>query len=89
MSTLLDIKALTKQIGGLTAVNNFDIFVNQGKIVGLIGPNGAGRTTLLDLINGIFPCTSNSISFDGKDITGKNAMAGVSLAQNGQVKNNI
>jgi branched-chain amino acid transport system ATP-binding protein len=66
---LLEIKGLTKQFGGLTAVNNFDMTVSKGEIVGLIGPNGAGKSTLFNLITGIYPSTRGQVIFDGKDIT--------------------
>ena len=66
---LLEIKGLTKQFGGLTAVNAFDMYVNPLEIVGLIGPNGAGKSTLFNLITGIYPSTRGKVTFDGKDIT--------------------
>jgi branched-chain amino acid transport system ATP-binding protein len=71
LSTLLEIRELTKQFGGLVAVNHFDMYVNNGEIVGLIGPNGAGKTTVFNLVTGIIPCTDGKITFEGKDITGK------------------
>ncbi len=67
----LETKGLTKQFGGLTAVNQFDMHVNKGEIVGLIGPNGAGKTTLFNLITGVIRLTKGQIIFDGEDITGK------------------
>lgn len=66
---LLELKDLTKQFGGLTAVNKFDMQVNPGEIVGLIGPNGAGKSTIYNLITGIYPPNSGRVIFDGKDIT--------------------
>ena len=45
MPSLLEIKGLTKLFGGLTAVSQFDMHVNQGEIIGLIDPNGAGKKT--------------------------------------------
>ena len=66
---LLEIKGLTKQFGGLKAVSDFDMFINEGEIVGLIGPNGAGKSTLFNLITGVFPPTSGRVVFAGQDIT--------------------
>ena len=66
---ILEIKGLTKQFGGLTAVNAFDMYVNPLEIVGLIGPNGAGKSTLFNLITGVYPSTRGQVVFDGKDIT--------------------
>lgn len=71
MPTLLEIKGLTKQFGGLAAVVEFDMAVKEGEIVGLIGPNGAGKTTVFNLITGVFPPTKGQVMYDGADITGK------------------
>jgi branched-chain amino acid transport system ATP-binding protein len=68
---LLEISGLTKYFGGLAAVRQFDMYVNDGEIVGLIGANGAGKTTVFNLITGIFRPTNGKIIFDRKDITGK------------------
>jgi branched-chain amino acid transport system ATP-binding protein len=68
---LLEIKGLTKHFGGLAAVSQFDMFVNQGEIVGLIGPNGAGKTTVFNLITGVYPPTGGQVIYDGQEITGK------------------
>lgn len=61
---------MTKQIGGLTAVNTVDLEIGNDQIVGLVGPNGAGKTTLLNIISGITPPTSGTVLFCGEDITG-------------------
>jgi branched-chain amino acid transport system ATP-binding protein len=68
---LLEIKSLTKQFGGLTAVQSFDMHVREGEIVGLIGPNGAGKSTVFNLITGVFKPTAGQVVYDGKDITGR------------------
>jgi branched-chain amino acid transport system ATP-binding protein len=70
---MLTTKDLTKQIGGLTAVNSVDLFLGQDEIVGLVGPNGAGKTTLLNMISGISVPTRGTITFLGEDITGLKA----------------
>jgi branched-chain amino acid transport system ATP-binding protein len=61
---------LTKNFGGLTAVNNLSFRIKEGEIVGLIGPNGSGKTTVFNLINGFYPITSGSISFRGQRLNG-------------------
>lgn len=69
MSEILRIQNLTKQFGGLTAVNDVSLTVRQGEIRGLIGPNGSGKTTLFNLVTGVLPVTSGQIVFRGKPIT--------------------
>jgi branched-chain amino acid transport system ATP-binding protein len=69
----LNLSGVTKQIGGLTAVNNVDLTLSAGQIVGLVGPNGAGKTTLLNIISGMIPPTAGKVSFLGEDITGMKA----------------
>ncbi|MGD0917997.1 MAG: ABC transporter ATP-binding protein [Thermodesulfobacteriota bacterium] len=71
MSTLLEIKGLTKHFGGLAAVNQFDMEVHKGEILVLIGPNGAGKTTIFNLITGVFTPTRGQVIYDGTEITGK------------------
>ena len=55
----------------MAAVSQFDMYVNQGEIVGLIGPNGAGKTTVFNLITGVYPPTKGRVIYDGTEITGK------------------
>jgi branched-chain amino acid transport system ATP-binding protein len=70
---MLIIRGLTKQIGGLRAVNSIDLSLGENEIVGLVGPNGAGKTTLLNMISGISPPTTGTITFRNEDITGLKA----------------
>jgi len=70
---MLSIRGLTKQIGGLCAVNGVDLSLGDNEIVGLVGPNGAGKTTLLNMISGISVPTAGTITFCGEDITGLKA----------------
>ncbi len=65
---LLELKNVTKQFGGLTAVGNFNLQVKANQIYGLIGPNGAGKTTIFNLITGIYNITEGEIFFEGKRI---------------------
>ncbi|NLB17971.1 MAG: ABC transporter ATP-binding protein [Syntrophomonadaceae bacterium] len=68
--TLLEVKELTINFGGLIAVNNLDMIVNTGEAIGLIGPNGAGKTSAFNLISGVYKPTNGKVIFDGEDITG-------------------
>jgi branched-chain amino acid transport system ATP-binding protein len=67
---ILEVKHLTKAFGGLLAVNDVSFQVEEGEIVGLIGPNGSGKTTTFNCINQFFPITSGNILFKGKSIIG-------------------
>jgi branched-chain amino acid transport system ATP-binding protein len=67
---LLEVKHLTKAFGGLLAVNDVSFNVEEGEILGLIGPNGSGKTTTFNCINQFFPVTSGDIRFKGKSIIG-------------------
>jgi branched-chain amino acid transport system ATP-binding protein len=59
---------LTKEFGGLTAVNDLDFDAEEGEILGLIGPNGAGKTTVFNLIAGAIKPTAGQILFKNEDI---------------------
>jgi len=67
--SLLSVRRLTKNFGGLTAVNNVSFEVESGEIVGLIGPNGAGKTTVFNLITGIYRADQGEILFDQHPIS--------------------
>ncbi|CAG0931573.1 partial Arginine transport ATP-binding protein ArtM, partial [Rhodocyclaceae bacterium] len=59
------------RFGGLVAVDSVNLTVNQGEILALIGPNGAGKSTMFNLITGIYTPTEGTISFKGKQVSGK------------------
>lgn len=67
--SFLTIEGLCKNFGGLRAVHNLDFEVDEGEIVGLIGPNGSGKTTTLNLLTGFYKPTSGRMTFRGKDVT--------------------
>jgi len=66
----LEVKGVTKNFGGLTALMRMDLTVSQGQIKSVIGPNGAGKTTLFNLITGFYRPDQGCIFFRGEDITG-------------------
>ncbi len=70
MNNILEARNITKQFGGLVAVNDVDFSVPQGGIVSIIGPNGAGKTTFFNCMTGLYEPTSGTVQFDGRDITG-------------------
>lgn len=68
---LLEVKNLTKKFGGLVAVNDVSFEVYRGEILGLIGSNGAGKTTVFNMIAGAFAPTDGQILFKGRAIQGQ------------------
>lgn len=69
--SLLELKDLTITFGGLTAVDNVNFSVEEGHIFGLIGPNGSGKTTIFNMVSGIYTPTSGEILFeDDKKLNG-------------------
>ena len=70
MSTILEVREVTKRFGGLLAVSDVSFSLAEGEILGLIGPNGAGKTTLFNIVNGVYGADQGTITFAGKDITG-------------------
>jgi branched-chain amino acid transport system ATP-binding protein len=69
--SFLEIEGITKNFGGLRAVNDIGFSMERDQILGLIGPNGAGKTTLLRLITGILKPDAGSVRFMGKEIVGR------------------
>ena len=66
---ILEAKNLRKQFGGLVAVDDVSLQVEQGAVHSIIGPNGAGKTTFFNLLTGRFPPTRGQVIFKGDDIT--------------------
>ena len=68
--SLLCLEGVSKRFGGLVAVNELSFSVNAGEIVGLLGPNGSGKTTALNAISGVFKPSAGRIVLDGRAISG-------------------
>ncbi|HFU3891424.1 TPA: ABC transporter ATP-binding protein [Streptococcus suis] len=68
---LLEVKDLTKNFGGLTAVGDVTMELHEGELVGLIGPNGAGKTTLFNLLTGVYETSEGTITLAGTLLNGK------------------
>ncbi|UYO93148.1 branched-chain amino acid ABC transporter ATP-binding protein/permease [Pollutimonas sp. M17] len=69
-SPILQINDVRKYFGGVKAVDGVSVQVARGTVHALIGPNGSGKTTTLNVLNGIYSATSGNVIFDGTDITG-------------------
>jgi branched-chain amino acid transport system permease protein len=66
---VLSVQGLSKHFGGLKAVDNVDIDVRRGGVHALIGPNGSGKTTTLNVLSGLYKATAGKVSLDGTDIS--------------------
>jgi len=66
---LLEVQGLVKRFGGFTALNKVSLSVKPGERFGLIGPNGSGKTTMINCISGALPVDGGSIRFEGREIT--------------------
>ncbi len=67
---ILETEGLTKHFGGVQALKGIDLDVKQGTVHGLIGPNGSGKTTMFNVITGVYKPTAGSIRFCGEEIGG-------------------
>ena len=70
MAAILEAKGLSKSFGAVTAARDINITVSEGEIVSVIGANGAGKTTFVNMVTGYLKPTTGTIMFRGKDITG-------------------
>lgn len=70
---MLVINDLSKTFGGITALKNLKLEVHTGEVLGLIGPNGSGKTTTINLVTGIYTSDAGSVILDGKPVTNQAA----------------
>ena len=68
---LLEVKGISKDFGGLRAIDDLDFHIGEGEIFSIIGPNGSGKTTLFNVITGFYPATRGKVIFKGEDITNR------------------
>ena len=68
-ATILSVKGVTKRFGGLVAVSNMSFDVAEHEMVGVIGPNGSGKTTIMNMISGVFAPTDGRIALRGRLIS--------------------
>ena len=67
---ILETKGIIKQFGALMALNNLDISINDDEIVGLVGPNGSGKTTWINVVTGFLQPTAGSVIYKGHSLVG-------------------
>jgi len=84
---LLTLKGVSKDFGGLRALNRVDLGLKKGVITALIGPNGAGKTTLINIISGVYGLSEGSVLFEGKSIDGlrSHEIAGMGISRTFQL----
>jgi len=69
--TILRVEDVSKTFGGILALNRLSFDVGRGEVLGIIGPNGSGKTTVVNCITGFVKMSSGKVFFKGKDISGK------------------
>ena len=69
MTTILVAEKLSRNFGGIQAIDDLSFALSEGEIVALIGPNGAGKSTCFNVISGYYPASSGTLWFDGAEIT--------------------
>jgi branched-chain amino acid transport system ATP-binding protein len=67
---ILDVARLVKRFGGFTALDGLSFHVASGEILGLVGPNGSGKTTAINVVSGLYPPDGGAVTFDGHAIGG-------------------
>jgi ABC-type branched-subunit amino acid transport system ATPase component len=70
MSALLETRGLTVRFGGLVALDAVDVAVDGGETVGVIGPNGSGKTTFFNALTGLYAAAAGDIRFEGRNLVG-------------------
>ena len=68
---LIEVENLTMRFGGLTALDALGMSVREGEVLGLIGPNGSGKTTFFNVLTGLYKASGGRIVYRGEDIIGK------------------
>ena len=68
---LIEVENLTMRFGGLTALDALSMSVREGEVLGLIGPNGSGKTTFFNVLTGLYKASGGRIVYRGEDIIGK------------------
>ena len=81
VNPLLQCTGLVMRFGGVVALKSVDISVGKHEVVGLVGPNGSGKTTFFNVVTGIYKPTAGKVVFEDHDITAKHPLAFRFLAQ--------
>lgn len=68
---LVAVSDLTMRFGGLTALDQLNMHINEGEVLGLLGPNGSGKTTFFNVLTGLYKASSGSIIYQGNEVIGQ------------------
>jgi len=68
MKNIVEIKGLTKKYFNKVALNNINLNIEEGRVVGVLGPNGSGKTTLIKILTGLLRQTAGEVFIDGKPV---------------------
>ncbi|MCY0857158.1 MULTISPECIES: ABC transporter ATP-binding protein [unclassified Cupriavidus] len=69
--TMIEVRDLTMRFGGLTALDSLNMTIREGEILGLLGPNGSGKTTFFNVLTGLYKASSGTITYNGENVIGK------------------
>jgi len=75
MTCILETRSLNKEFGAVIAAKDLNVQINKGEVVGVIGSNGAGKTTFINMVTGYLKPTRGEILFNGKSIMGHSPRA--------------
>ncbi|RZT35544.1 ABC transporter ATP-binding protein [Cupriavidus agavae] len=68
---MIEVRNLTMRFGGLTALDNLQLDIHRGEVLGLLGPNGSGKTTFFNVLTGLYKASAGTILYDGEEVIGK------------------
>ncbi|RBA22980.1 amino acid/amide ABC transporter ATP-binding protein 1 (HAAT family) [Herminiimonas fonticola] len=70
-NTLVSARDVTMRFGGLTALDQLNLHIVEGEVLGLLGPNGSGKTTFFNVLTGLYKASSGSITYQGREVIGQ------------------
>ncbi len=68
---MIEVRNLTMRFGGLTALDNLQLDIRRGEVLGLLGPNGSGKTTFFNVLTGLYKASAGTITYNGENVIGK------------------
>ena len=68
---MIEVRNLTMRFGGLTALDNLQLDIRRGEVLGLLGPNGSGKTTFFNVLTGLYKASAGTVTYNGENVIGK------------------